>query len=67
MLFCRECKTEMSLLSVGDDPKKGYAFNIYQCDSCDTLCKHDVWDNSGFTWILTNGEVVVERDAKIAL
>lgn len=64
MLYCRNCKTEMSVLTIADSPRHNYAFNVQQCDSCDTIVKHDLWKNAGFLWVMTDGTIIHEKEEK---
>ena len=56
---CKQCGNEMKGLEVHDNPKTGYAYNLYSC-SCGTICREDVWNNKGKLWILENKEVICE-------
>lgn len=31
---------------------KNYAFNLYLCYRCGSICKDNVWDNPGQIWVL---------------
>lgn len=53
---------EMEILVGYDDPYPGkgkllIAFNIYYCKYCGSLCRRDVWQRAGETWIFTDGTI----------
>lgn len=57
-----KCGADMRILTVWDSPNAGYAYNLYECKSlCGMLCKDDVWNNSGLTWIHIDGTIEKEK------
>jgi hypothetical protein len=59
MMVCR-CGEKMSLLFAWDDAQEtDHAFNVYGCDSCGRVCKHDVWNDAGEIWLCLEGVEVL--------
>jgi streptogramin lyase len=60
---CKQCKSDSDWEGAGvhDNPRTGFAFNLYLC-GCGAILKQNVWKDSGNTWILENGEVIKDRD-----
>lgn len=54
---CKYCTEDMIGLTCGDNPKTGFAQNIYYCERCNTLLQNRVWNNKGNTWIKEDGSV----------
>lgn len=59
---CKYCSKDMELISVADSPNDDYAFNVFLCGNCDTLCHNSVWDNAGNIWIKPNTQIEHEVD-----
>ena len=59
---CHYCANEMKGIGCADHPDKGYAYNLFQCDECAAICKEDVWDNKGQTWIPTDNTIKVIKE-----
>lgn len=59
---CKSCSNDMEFISCWDKPEYSdlleYAFNLYICNECGTICKEDVWDNEGTLWITKKNEVL---------
>jgi hypothetical protein len=53
------CDSRMSSAAGHDDPKTGFAFNLYLCDYCGTIVRENVWDNKGYV-ILKPGSNTAE-------
>lgn len=52
------CSTsELKLIAVSDNPDTGFAQNVYECESCDTIAIKRVWNNQGVTYIEPSGKV----------
>jgi len=62
---CKYCESDMKLRIVDDNPKTGFAHNVFYCDECETLLHNRVWESSGNTWIRCEGTVEVEEDVKL--
>lgn len=59
---CLICKEEgMEGITGYDNPNSGYAFNLSMCNGCGAICKEDVWNNKGETWISAEGRVSVVK------
>lgn len=60
---CKHCDhdpdEDMVFVCCADSPNLGYAYNLYQCSNCDTLCKQDVWKGAGEIWITTDNKIDV--------
>lgn len=55
----------MNLVTVYDTGSSGppnYAYNLYQCEKCGTLCKEDVWEGRGKIWIKNDNDI--EREIR---
>lgn len=50
-----KCGKEMEGVGGTDNPfppdGEEYAFNLYLCNRCGTVCKQDVWVGKGLIWI----------------
>jgi hypothetical protein len=59
--FPCKCGELMTMDAVWDDAQEtDHAFNVYLCDFCGMLCKHDVWVDAGKRWIALDGTMTVE-------
>ncbi len=45
------CSQDTKFVCCWDNPEKGYAYNLYQCELCGTLHKENVWNDKGITAI----------------
>ena len=52
-----KCGSEMELSFCHDTENGLYAFNLFTCDNCGTICKVDVWKDKGKTWIDVNNNI----------
>jgi hypothetical protein len=60
-----ECDHAMKLVDVWDDAQEtDHAFNLYLCDRCGAVLKHDVWNDAGKTWIHIDGGVAHESGGR---
>lgn len=50
-MVCEHCNYGMVGILAEDDPDRQYAFNLYFCARCMTMCKENVWNNPGKLWI----------------
>lgn len=65
-MICINCASEdMKFVTCYDGPKTGFSWNLYSCDSCGWICKEDVWDNAGQTWLPLKG--VIKRVLPVIL
>lgn len=55
---CEFCKNDMKFIHCTDDPNNGYAYNLYVCPNCDSVCKDDVWENKGQYWLNNDSTTV---------
>ena len=39
---CINCDAEMKVITVNDDPTRGFAYNVYECNECMIICKSNV-------------------------
>lgn len=54
------CEGEMKIITSGESAYGGnhsYCYNLYICSECDSICKEDLWHNSGQLWIMINGRI----------
>lgn len=58
---CRFCRDSMDFIACHDNPSKGIAYNLYQC-SCGSVCREDVWNSKGKTWLAEDNEITREVD-----
>lgn len=58
--YQRPCNTEMKFIACNDSPNEGWAYNVYHCDACGTLCKDNVWGNKERIWIRSNNSITTE-------
>jgi hypothetical protein len=59
MMKCRCGLTDGDMIFVAcdDSPNEGYAFNLFHCPYCGSICKQDVWDDAGEIWISCRNEI----------
>ena len=57
-MICRKCAGKMKGVCVWDNPDEGHAYNLYQCQTCGAICKEDVWDDKGETWVLIDNIIM---------
>lgn len=55
---CVECEKEMSLVTVNDDPNKGFAYNVFECSDCMIIAKENVWKNKGMVWVYPDNQTI---------
>jgi hypothetical protein len=54
-MICK-CGEDMECIATWDDCNT-WAYNLYACPDCGNICKENVWDNKGQTWITASSEV----------
>lgn len=59
-MICEKCNVKMEGIAAYDDCSK-YAFNVYLCDGCGSICKQDVWTGKGYTWVYVDNTVKREE------
>jgi hypothetical protein len=47
----------MKIVAGYDDPHRGCAYNLWQCEYCGAICKQSIWENPGLTWLNTEQDV----------
>lgn len=56
---CRYCDHTMVIADVWDDDLDlGYAYNLFLCNRCGSICKEDVWKGKGQIWIDVTNNVI---------
>ena len=59
-LACAVCGAEMAFIACGDtcsgsnEHGESRAWNVYHCSACEVICREDVWDRPGRTWLFAD-------------
>lgn len=55
-MVCEHCDHEMMLIFLDDNMLLGYAYNLYHCGRCMTLCKENIWSCKSLLWIYASND-----------
>lgn len=58
---CLSCQEDMNFSACFDNPALGYAYNLYHCKYCGSICKEDVWNNKGKIFIDIANYIIQSR------
>lgn len=57
------CKRELEFLTRWDDAQDtDHCFNLYLCELCGSIMKHDTWANAGLLKIDINNNVEITKE-----
>lgn len=58
---CINCKRDMDLKFLNNNPDTGFAYYVYECFECMIVCKVNFWKNPSIVWIYPDNNILESK------